>query len=280
MTDSANKTIDTSSSEWEKPTLRRGKNCRTKRSVGDVLTATIWAGAIITGAAFVADWMGNERTGPTSYSRREQITSESCGRLAEQMDAPGWMLPPDTGSIVVVYPQKLSRPNGSNALFSASAHMAEVFGLKSTEDHDNVLEVIRAYILPENQKIYGTAAKRGNFEGPAHLFEVERESIIFSSKDLRDLLKKWDSGELKASSDGEKEKVFASVMNDLVENLPPTGAPPRYKAIPSTNPRLQRIFPGDFPRISLDQFERALDQNELETEASRRDPQQDNNQLR
>jgi hypothetical protein len=250
-------------SEFNGHTLRRGNNGRTKRSVGDSVTATITAGAVLAGAAFVADKMGSEPAEPTPYSGREHVKSQSGGRLAEQMDAPGWKLPADTGSIVVVYPQKLSRPTDRNAVFSASAHVAGVLGLKNAEDHDNVLELVRAYILTENQEKYGTVAERANFKGPVALFDVERESIIFNSRDLRDLLKKWDSGELRDSPHGEKENVFAAVMNDIVENLPPTGAPPGYKAIPSTNPRLQRILPGDFPRISPEQFERALDQSEF-----------------
>jgi hypothetical protein len=255
--------MDTNTSEWEERTQRRGDNGRIKRSVGDFVTATLRAGAILTGAAFVAAKMGNEPTLPNPHSGRQHVTSESSARLAAQMDAPGWNLPPDTGGIVVVYPQKLSRPNGPNAVFGASAHVAAVLGLKSADDHDKVLELIRAYILPENQESYGTVAKRASPRGPAVLFDVERESIVFNSKELRGLLKKWDSGELTACSHGEKEKVFAAVMNDIMENLPP-GAPPRYNAIPGTNPRLQRIFPGDFPRISLERFEKALDQSELE----------------
>jgi len=120
------------------------------------------AGALLAGAALVAAKMGNEPTEPTRYSRREHAKSPSGGRTAEQMDVPGWKLPADTESIVVVYPQKLSRPADRNAVFSASAHVAEILGLKTADDHDNVLEVVRAYILPENQTRYGTAAERAN----------------------------------------------------------------------------------------------------------------------
>jgi hypothetical protein len=94
------------------------------------------------------------------------------------------------------------------------------------------------------------------------LFDVERESIFFNSRDLRDLLRKWDSGELRDSARGEKERVFAALMNDVVDNVPPGGAPPGYKAIPGTNLRLQKILPGDFPRISPELFEKALHQSE------------------
>jgi hypothetical protein len=260
--DSEYKSMNTNTSEWEERTRRRGNDGRTRRSIGDVVTKTIMAGALLAGAAFVAARIGNEPAEPTGYSRREHAKSQSGGRLAEQMDAPGWNLPADTGSIVVVYPQKLSRPTNRNTVFSASAHVAEVLGLKSAHDHDTVLEVVRAYISPENQTRYGTVAERANSRGPAVWFDVERESIVFSAGDLRDLLKEWDSGELKDSSRGEKENVFAAVMNDIVENLSPTGAPPGYRAIPSTIPRLQRIFPGDFPGISREQFEKALDQSE------------------
>jgi hypothetical protein len=116
--------------------------------------------------------------------------------------------------------------------------------------------------LPEKQKIYGTVAKRANFKGPAVLFDVERESIFFNSRDLRELLRKWDSGELRGSPHQEKERVFAAVMNNIVENVPPSGAPPGYRAIPGVNLSLQRILPGDFPKISPEQFEKALNQRE------------------
>jgi hypothetical protein len=264
MTDSENKAMNTNNSDWDDRTPRRGRDGRARRSVGDFVAAAFTAGALLTGAARIADMIENGPAGPTSYRRNAHAKSQSGGRLVEQMDAPGWKLPADTGSIVVVYPQKLSRPTNRNPVVSASAHVVDVLGLKSAEDHATVLEVIRACVLPENQKRYGTVAERANSKGPAIWFEVERESIIFNARDLRDLLKKWDSGELKDSSQGEKEKLFAAVMNDIVENLSPTGAPPGYRAIPSTIPRVQRIFPGDFPRISLEQFQKALDQSELE----------------
>jgi WD40 repeat protein len=233
---------------------------------GDLVKSASTAGSARSSAALATSNIAGESAEPTSHIRREPVQSRSRGRLAEQMDAPGWKLPADTAGVVVVYPQKLRRPTGPDAAFSATALVAEALGLDAAKDHDAVLEVVRAYIPLEKREEYGAVADRANPHRPAVLFDVERESTIFNRRDVRELLKKWDSGELNESSKGEREKVFAAMMNDLMGNLPPTGEPRGYRAIPGQNPRTHRVFPGDFPRISPEQLQEALDRTEGDQE--------------
>jgi hypothetical protein len=257
-------------------TLERGESITWRRNhgstgswFGDVATAMIATGAMLAGAALVADVVGNRPAEPAPESRGERAGIRSTGRLAEQMNATGWNVPVDLEGIVVVYPRTLGVPGDSNTVLGASAHVAESLGLARAHDHDDVLEIVRVSISSENQKLYGTAAERANYQGPVALFDVERESITFDAIELRALLRRWDSGEHKSLYQREKERMFAAVMNDIVKNLSPVGVPPGYRAIAATDPGRQGILPGDFPRISPEQFEKALDQRQsLETHSS------------